>query len=77
MRPPGVEVGDVLPQRAPQVTGAEDDDVVEALASHRAEEPLTSGVDLRRAYGALDDAGAGSASLGDRIPRRTCCLGHG
>ena len=36
--------------------------MVEALAPHRAEEPLTSSVDQRRAYRALDDSGAGSAS---------------
>ncbi|MFM2415646.1 MAG: hypothetical protein RL385_369, partial [Pseudomonadota bacterium] len=45
-----VEVGDVIPKCGLEVTSSEDDDVVETLASHRAEEALAGGVDQRRVY---------------------------
>ncbi len=60
MRSARVEVGDVLAKCGLEVTNPEDDDVVETLAPRSAEEPLAGGVHQRPAYGALDDASAGT-----------------
>ena len=51
MRPHGV--GDVIAKHGVQVAGAEDENVVEALAPHRAEEALTSRVDRGERTGHL------------------------
>jgi hypothetical protein len=54
VRPAGVEIGYVLRQHAPEVPLAEDEQVIDALASDAAEEALADGVCPRRADGRAD-----------------------
>ncbi len=44
VRPRGVAVRHVLPQHTPQLPLTQDEDVIQALAPHTAEEPLAGGV---------------------------------
>src|SRR5262245_16388225 len=54
MRPSPVIVREIRGQDAPQVPLAENDDMVQALASHRTDEPLREGVLPRAARGRQD-----------------------
>src|SRR2546426_7989565 len=63
MRTRAIVVRDVLREDRPQVSLVEDDQMVEALATQRADQPLGDGVRLRRTDGRQDrlDGDAGSA----------------
>src|SRR5450432_1093570 len=59
-----IEVANVFGEHREQIALAQDDDVIETLASHAAEEALTRGIHVWRAHGGLDDPrseGLGSA----------------
>jgi hypothetical protein len=54
------------------LTLAEDEHVIEALAAHAAQEPLTESVGLRRSYGRLQDSRAHTS----RRPRLLKAIAH-
>src|SRR5690606_17446498 len=68
VRPAGVEERDILEEDGAQVSLTQDDDVVEALAAHAAEEPLAGCVHQRCANRSLQDADAGG--FGDTVEFR-------
>ena len=53
-----VEIANVVDENLEQVTLAEDEHVIEALAAHAAQEPLTESVGLRRSCGRFQDSRA-------------------
>lgn len=66
MRSGAVEVGEaVLVQHAQHVLFVKDEDVIEALASHAAEEALTDGVDQRGTHRGANDSRA--SALGNSV----------
>src|SRR5450631_2781297 len=59
-----IEIADVLCEHFEQMALAQDDDVIETLTTHAAEEALTRGIHVWRAHSGLDDPraeGLGSA----------------
>ena len=55
VRPRVVEVGDILAEHAREVALAEDEQVVQALTAHAAQEPLAGRIRARRAIGCAQD----------------------
>src|SRR5688572_7652756 len=55
VRPALIEVANVLHENLEQVTLAEDEHVIEALAAYAAQKALAEGVGLRRAYRCFQD----------------------
>jgi hypothetical protein len=53
-----VEVANVVEENLEQLTLAEDEHVIEALAADAAQEPLTESVGLRRSCGHFEDSRA-------------------
>ena len=72
VRPRGVEVRHVLAQHAPQVRLAQDEDVVQALPPHAAEEALAGGVRPRCADGRAQHRDPAAPPRRGRTPARTC-----
>ncbi len=70
MRPGAVEVRDVLPEDTSEMGLPQDEDMVQALAPHAAQEPLAGGVlpgrAIRRAQ-LLDARGGGDAGEGRAV----------
>src|SRR5450432_3227234 len=65
MGPRLIEIANVLGEHCEEMALAQDDDVIETLASHAAEEALTSGIHVWRTHGGLDDPR--SEGLGSEI----------
>jgi hypothetical protein len=65
MRPGVIEMANVVGEHGERMALAQDDDVIETLASHAAEDAFTSRVHVGRTHGGLDDPR--SEGLGSEI----------
>jgi hypothetical protein len=70
VRPPAAEVRDILPQHAPQVRLAHDQEVVQALAPDTAEEALAGGVRPQCPDGRMSSDQITAFALGEDVQGR-------
>ena len=72
-----IEIADVLGDHFEQMALAQDDDVIETLTTHAAEEALTRGIHVWRAHGGLDDPRAEGLGSAVEVRSELCSPGRG